>query len=108
MTFHCTKMKFSIEYFSSKCDQIRGKLQIWSHLLKKSLMINFFVPCLSQEILALEEQRESLKVKNSSGHKMLQLTPKRPEQYEKFPQVMLVLQTSVFSRRICGQFYTKI
>ena len=27
--------------FLSKCDQIRRKLQIWSHLLKKSLMENF-------------------------------------------------------------------
>ena len=25
----------------SKCDQIRRKLHIWSHLLKKSLMENF-------------------------------------------------------------------
>ena len=33
-------MKFSIEYFFSKCDQIWSKLQIWSHLLKKSLMKN--------------------------------------------------------------------
>ena len=35
------KMKFSIKDFFSKCDQIRSKLQIWSHLLKKSLMENF-------------------------------------------------------------------
>ena len=35
------KMKFSIKYFFSKCDQIRRKLQIWSHLVKKSLMENF-------------------------------------------------------------------
>ena len=28
--------------FSSKCDQIRRKLRIWPHLLKKSLMENFF------------------------------------------------------------------
>ena len=35
------KMKFSIKEFFSKCDQIRRKLQIWSHLLKKSLMENF-------------------------------------------------------------------
>ena len=35
------KMKFSIKHFFSKCDQIRGKLRIWSHLLKKSLMDNF-------------------------------------------------------------------
>ena len=34
-------MKFSIQDFSSKYDQIRRKLQIWSHLLKKSLMENF-------------------------------------------------------------------
>ena len=34
-------MKFSIKNFSSKCEQIRRKLQIWSHLLKKSLMENF-------------------------------------------------------------------
>ena len=27
--------------FFSKCDQIRRKLRIWSHLLKKSLIENF-------------------------------------------------------------------
>ena len=35
------KMKFSIIYFLSKCDQIRSFLRIWSHLLKKYLMENF-------------------------------------------------------------------
>ena len=41
------KMKFYIEDFLSKCDQIRRKLRIWSHLLKKSLMeTSFFVKCL--------------------------------------------------------------
>ena len=34
-------MKFSIQDFFSKCDQIRKKLRIWSHLLKKSWMENF-------------------------------------------------------------------
>ena len=34
------KMKFSIKDSFSKCDQIRRKLRIWSHLLKKSLMEN--------------------------------------------------------------------
>ena len=38
---HCSKMKFSITDFFNKCDQIRRKLRIWSHLLKKSLMENF-------------------------------------------------------------------
>ena len=37
---HCTKMKFSITDFFSKCDQIRRKMRIWSHLLKTSLMEN--------------------------------------------------------------------
>ena len=35
------KMKFSTKDFLSKCDQIRRKLRIWSHLLKKSLVENF-------------------------------------------------------------------
>ena len=35
------KMKFSIKDFFSKCDQIRRKIRIWSHLLKKSLTENF-------------------------------------------------------------------
>ena len=34
-------MKFSIKDLSSKCDQIRSLLWIWSHLLGKSLMENF-------------------------------------------------------------------
>ena len=33
-------MKFSIKDFFGKCDQIRRKLRIWYHLLKKSLMEN--------------------------------------------------------------------
>ena len=35
------KMKFAIKNFHSKCDKVRSFLQIWSHLLKKSLMENF-------------------------------------------------------------------
>ena len=34
-------MKFSIKDLSSKCDQIRSYLWIWSHLLENSLMENF-------------------------------------------------------------------
>ena len=40
-TYTTQKMKFSIKDFSSKSDQIRTKLQIWLHLLEKSLMENF-------------------------------------------------------------------
>ena len=35
------KMKFSIQNFFNKCDQIRRFLWIWSHLLKKSSTENF-------------------------------------------------------------------
>ena len=35
------KVKCSIKNFFSKCDEIRRKLRIWSHLLKKSIMENF-------------------------------------------------------------------
>ena len=35
------KVKFSSNDFFNKCDQIRWKLWIWSHLLDKSLMGNF-------------------------------------------------------------------
>ena len=35
------KIKFYIHDFFSKCDQIRRKLRILSHLLRKSLMENF-------------------------------------------------------------------
>ena len=35
-------MKFFMKDFFSKCDQIRKKVPIWSHLLKKSLMENIF------------------------------------------------------------------
>ena len=31
-------MEFSIKDLLSKCEQIHGKLRIWSHLMKKSLM----------------------------------------------------------------------
>ena len=36
------KIKFSIKDYFSKCDQIRSFWRIWSYLLKKSLMENFF------------------------------------------------------------------
>ena len=41
LDIHCTKKKFSIKDFFSKCDQIRSLLRICLHLLKKSLMGNF-------------------------------------------------------------------
>ena len=42
VSINAQKIKFSIKDFFSKCDQMRRKLRIWSHLLKKSLMENIF------------------------------------------------------------------
>ena len=45
ISYTAQKMKFSIKDFFGKCDQIRRNLQIWSHLLKKSLLENFIFLC---------------------------------------------------------------
>ena len=50
------KMKFSSEGFFSKCDQIRSFLRIWSHLLKKSLMVNLIFLCSEWHILMIDFQ----------------------------------------------------
>ena len=50
LTVTAQKMKFSIKDFFSKCGQVRRKLQIWPHLLKKSLMENFIFCTVLQEI----------------------------------------------------------
>ena len=47
------KMKFSIEDFSSKCDQIRRKRRIWSYLSEKSLMKNFIFCVVSGTLTVL-------------------------------------------------------
>ena len=39
--FTAQKMKFFIKDFFSKYDKIRSLLRIWSHLLKKSFIVNF-------------------------------------------------------------------
>ena len=38
LPYTAQKMKFSIKDFFSKYDQIQRKLQIWSHILKKSYL----------------------------------------------------------------------
>ena len=45
------KIIFFIKDLFSKCDQIRKKLRIWSHLLKKSLMKNFIFCAVSRKML---------------------------------------------------------
>ena len=53
-TFIAQKMKFSVKNFFSKYDQIRSFLRIWSHLLKVSLMENFFFLCSDQNDVDFE------------------------------------------------------
>ena len=54
MMITAQKMKFSIQNFFSKCDQIRKKLRICLHLLKKSLMENFVFCAVDNVIKTLE------------------------------------------------------
>ena len=56
----CTaqKMKFSIKDFFSKCDQINSFLQIWSHLLKKSLMESYIFCAVSLVLIYFESRTD--------------------------------------------------
>ena len=70
------KIKFSINNFFSKCDQICSFLRIWSHLLKKSLMGNFIF-CEVGGILSVTNQTNSnhkthLLSKNRGEHQCLE------------------------------------
>ena len=51
-------MKLSIKGFFSKFDQIRRKLEIWSHLLKKSLIDNFIFCAVY--ILSVQQRKQFL------------------------------------------------
>ena len=57
----CTKMKFSIKDFFSKCEQINIFLRIWSHLLNKSLMENFIF-CAVLEPLPIKIRKKELAI----------------------------------------------
>ena len=52
------KIKFPIKDFFSKCDQIRWKMRIWSHLLNKSLMKNFIF-CAVEGFITFSEVLQS-------------------------------------------------
>ena len=54
------KMKFSIKDFFSKCDQIRCKRRIWSHLLKKSLMEKFLFCAVNSTMETPEQHKNSI------------------------------------------------
>ena len=68
---HAQKMKFSIKDFFSKCDLIRRKLRIWSRLLKKSLMENFFFFWAVHLVNAEDKScHDHITVSNKLNHKL--------------------------------------
>ena len=48
-------MKFSMKDFFSKCDHIHSFQRIWSHLLKKSLIENFFFFAIEKNLISRQE-----------------------------------------------------
>ena len=56
------KMKFFIQDFFSKCDQIRTFVGIWSHLLRKSLMKNFIFCAVYTAYLYLVKQKSHVRL----------------------------------------------
>ena len=74
------KMKFSIKYFFSKCDQIRNFLRIWSHLLNKYIMENFIF-C-ARIVFASSEQ-----LFNKTLHKNDYLIKKQLDRYLRVQKV---------------------
>ena len=52
---HCTKMKFFIMGFFSKCNQIHIFIRIWSHLLNKSSMENFIFWVVKSDVITVLE-----------------------------------------------------
>ena len=46
------KMKFSMKDFFSKCDHIHSFQRIWLHLLKKSLIENYFFFAIEKNLIS--------------------------------------------------------
>ena len=72
-SYTAQKMKFSIKVFISKCDQIRGQLRIWSHLLQKSSIENFV-----QGYASLNDPHECFKVSSSETTLIPEIHIRRP------------------------------
>ena len=64
------KMKFSMKDSSSKCDQIRRKLRIWTHSLEKSLMENFIFCAVIRCHIGFFERLFNLELSSHSFHKI--------------------------------------
>ena len=60
-------MKFSKKDFFSKCNPIRRKLRIWSHLLKKSLIENFIFCAVTTQKIKFPVKNFVIKCKQIRG-----------------------------------------
>ena len=76
MFYNAQKKKISINDFFSKCDQIRRKLRIWSHLLKKSLMQNFIF-CVATNKATLKKEDVEKGIRNATDGETLEKEPVR-------------------------------
>ena len=91
------KMKFSIKDIFSKCDQIRGKLWIQSHLLKKSLIENFIFCAVKVSLLDLSISLKNpiiftdLHIKSIDCHQNFHCNFQHPDHIKKFIIVGQVL-----------------
>ena len=74
---YCTaqKMNFSNKNFFSKCYQIRSFPRIWSHLLKKFLIENFFFCAVLQSYLCNRFQRSIINGSFSSWNEVITGVP---------------------------------
>ena len=85
------KMKFSIKDFFSKCEQILSFLWIWSHLLKKSLMVNFiFVQCRFLPWTSL----------NSNGHYVIAMILENQARLVRYTRVLAIYEIMIINVNI--------
>ena len=92
VSYTAQKMKFSIENFFSKCDQIH-----WSHLLKKSLMENFiFCAVIPLAVIPLRYCKVAWKYFGSTFYfcKM----PYSYHEHEEFMITWRMLSSAIFER----------
>ena len=115
-------MKFSIKGFFSKCDQIRRRLRIWSHLLRKSLMENPFFCAVKRPFEKSHMKSDSIEpwyivfVKHSpvgDNHlKYLEIISGKSLLYPYFdsliPAVFSAVTDSIFQDNFCCNFLYKI
>ena len=77
LIFHAQKIKLFIKGFYSKYNQILGKLQIWSHLLKKALTENLIFYTKNQilaKVYELLDKTEAPIRRGSSKHMFIKIS----------------------------------